>query len=345
MRAPSRRPYARGTMTERIETYVAAAVMTAMVRAARDRVWDDGVRALITAERYDAALYALKRAPDTRRATALRGELLLQVGELAAAETAARAAGGLGTACLAEVMIERGELAEAERLLACAASPAERHARARLRLAQGRPHEALEDLRGGSVACLVAALVAAGEPVEARLVADGAVAAARRSGSPLALGAALRAAALAADRDEALLLLTEAVVVLEGSAARLERARACAALGAALCHAGAEAEAREPLRLALDLAHRCGATVLEERTLAELRATGARPRRRVTRGTAALTPSQRRVAELAAHGIRNLEIAEQLFVTPATVEFHLRRAYRTLGIASRTELPAALAAA
>ena len=123
---------------------------------------------------------------------------------------------------------------------------------------------------------------------------------------------------------------------------QLERARAHVALGAALRRAGRPVEARAPLRLALDLAHRCGAKSLEEEALAELRAAGARPRRPRTTGARALTPGERRVAELAATGRMNREIAETLFVTLATVEFHLRNAYRKLGIASRAELGKAL---
>lgn len=120
--------------------------------------------------------------------------------------------------------------------------------------------------------------------------------------------------------------------------AQLERARAHAAVGAALRRAGRPVEARDPLRLALDLAHRHGATELEDEALAELRAAGARPRRRLSTGAGALTPSERRIAELAAAGRRNREIAESLFVTMSTVEFHLRHAFRKLGIASRAEL-------
>jgi DNA-binding CsgD family transcriptional regulator len=119
---------------------------------------------------------------------------------------------------------------------------------------------------------------------------------------------------------------------------RLERARAYAAAGAALRRAGRPVEARDPLRLAVDLAHRCGAVELEEQALAELRAAGARPRRLLTSGAGALTPSERRVAELAAAGSLNREIADSLFVTISTVEFHLRRAYRKLGITSRSRL-------
>jgi DNA-binding NarL/FixJ family response regulator len=124
--------------------------------------------------------------------------------------------------------------------------------------------------------------------------------------------------------------------------AQFERARAHIEYGAALRRAGSRVEARDPLRLALDLAHRSGATALEAHALAELRAAGGRPRRRRTTGPAALTPSERRVAELAAGGLLNREIAETLVVTLATVEYHLRNAYRKLDIASRVELGEAL---
>jgi DNA-binding NarL/FixJ family response regulator len=114
------------------------------------------------------------------------------------------------------------------------------------------------------------------------------------------------------------------------------------ATGAALRRAGKTVEARDALRLALDLAHRCGATALEQEALAELRAAGGRPRRPLTSGAGSLTPSERRVAELAAAGSLNREIADTLFVTISTVEFHLRRAFRKLGITSRTQLREAL---
>jgi DNA-binding CsgD family transcriptional regulator len=122
----------------------------------------------------------------------------------------------------------------------------------------------------------------------------------------------------------------------------VERAHRYAALGAELRRSGRRVEAREPLRRAVDLAHECGATELAVEALGELRATGARPRRPRITGIAALTRSERRIAGLAADGRRNREIAEELFVTIQTVEFHLRNAYRKLGIASRRELPAEL---
>jgi len=126
------------------------------------------------------------------------------------------------------------------------------------------------------------------------------------------------------------------------AAAQLERARTHAADGAALRRAGSRVEARDHLRLAVDLAHRCGATALEDLALVELRAAGGRPRRRLITGAGALTPCERRIAELAAAGRQNREIAESLVVTLATVEYHLRNAYRKLGITARTQLSQAL---
>jgi DNA-binding CsgD family transcriptional regulator len=123
---------------------------------------------------------------------------------------------------------------------------------------------------------------------------------------------------------------------------RLERARRYAALGAELRRSGRRVEAREPLRRAVDLAHECGATDLVAEALGELRATGARPRRPRITGVAALTRSERRITALAADGRLNREIAQELFVTIQTVEFHLRNAYRKLGITSRAELGHAL---
>src|SRR6185295_5934606 len=125
---------------------------------------------------------------------------------------------------------------------------------------------------------------------------------ARQAGAPRAIGMALRAAARL---DEEIPRLREAIDELRRSEARLERARAHAALGAALRRAGQADDARTSLRCAVDLAHRCGADAVEDAALAELRATGARPRRRVTTGAGALTPSERRIAELAAAGQQN----------------------------------------
>jgi DNA-binding CsgD family transcriptional regulator/tetratricopeptide (TPR) repeat protein len=138
--------------------------------------------------------------------------------------------------------------------------------------------------------------------------------------------------------------LREAVDVLERSPARLELAYALTDLGGALRRANRRKEAREPLRRALELAYRCGAGALAERTREELLAAGARPRRRALSGVDALTPSERRIAVMAAQGLSNREIAQDLFLTPRTVEFHLSNTFRKLDISARTQLPVALAA-
>jgi DNA-binding CsgD family transcriptional regulator len=89
---------------------------------------------------------------------------------------------------------------------------------------------------------------------------------------------------------------------------------------------------------ALDLAARCGARPLAGRAREELKATGARPRREWRAGVESLTPSELRVARLAAEGKTNREIALAQYVTVKTVEGHLARAYGKLGIAGRSEL-------
>jgi DNA-binding NarL/FixJ family response regulator len=128
------------------------------------------------------------------------------------------------------------------------------------------------------------------------------------------------------------------VAVLQDSPALLERARSLAELGAALRRTGRRADGRERLSEALDLAARCGARPLAARVREELGATGARPRRAWRTGVEALTPSELRVARLAADGHTNRQIAQELYVTLKTVEAHLARSYAKLGIAARAEL-------
>ena len=138
-------------------------------------------------------------------------------------------------------------------------------------------------------------------------------------------------------------LLREAVDVLAGSEARLKHARALVDLGAALRRSNQRREARERLREGVDLAGRLGAHGLAERANEEIAATGARPRRVLQTGLDALTASERRVAQLAADGMTNKEIAQALFITMKTVEVHLSHAYRKLEISSRGQLDKALA--
>ena len=132
--------------------------------------------------------------------------------------------------------------------------------------------------------------------------------------------------------------------MLERSPARLEHARALIDLGAALRRANRRVEARGPLRDGLRIGGQCGAEALTERARTELRAAGGRPAQQSGGEIAQLTVSERRVAELAAEGLSNREIAQALFVTSKTVETHLSRTYLKLNVVRRTQLSRALAA-
>jgi DNA-binding NarL/FixJ family response regulator len=150
-------------------------------------------------------------------------------------------------------------------------------------------------------------------------------------------------AGLATGGEVGLELMSEAVAVLAPSPARLEHAHALIELGAALRRSGRRVQSRPPLRHGVDLAQLCGAAPLVERGRTELRATGARPRRVGLSGPAALTASERRVAELAAVGLSNRDIAQSLFVTAKTVEVHLTSTYQKLKVTGRNGLATVLA--
>lgn len=186
------------------------------------------------------------------------------------------------------------------------------------------------------------ALHALGRIDEARTLVTDDLRLARQWGAPWALGKALRVTGLLTGGDTGVKLLQEAVSVLSTSPARLEYANALADSGAALRRAGQRATARAPLRQALALATQCGADPLIKQVRSELAAAGGRFRRTDLTGPGALSPSERRVAELAASGRTNKQIAQQLFVTTKTVEVHLSAAYRKLGITTRAALAAAL---
>jgi DNA-binding CsgD family transcriptional regulator len=232
------------------------------------------------------------------------------------------------------------------------------YARGLLRAAQGELATAHADLllcgereiRLGGITPAAMAWRSQAALVRARMGdADGAqqlaaeeVALAQTLGTPRALGVALRAAAIVTGGRAGIDPLTDAVRVLKCSGATLEQARALCDLGAALRRDNRRRAARAPLAEALALASACGAEALAARAKDELLAAGSRPRRTALRGPDALTASERRVAELAAAGRANREIADELVVTVRTVEFHLSRAYAKLGVRSRAALHDAL---
>jgi DNA-binding CsgD family transcriptional regulator len=233
-----------------------------------------------------------------------------------------------------------------------------RYASGVLHAAAGDHQAAIEELRGcgrghpafggenpamlswrSAAALSLAELGRQGEACE--LAADE-VRRARTFGAPRAIGIALRAQALVGPSAERADRLAEALTVLAPSPARLEHARLLVDLGATLRAAGQRTAAREPLLEGLALAARCGGRSLERRAKAELAAIGLRPRTTDRTGADSLTPSELRVAELAAAGGTNREIAQTLFVTEKTVETHLGRAFRKLSVSSRRQLPEVL---
>ena len=265
-------------------------------------------------------------------------------------------------------LVERAELENARSLLAALGLDGDliptwphnlvRHARGCLHAAAGDHAAAADDLlKAGELAqewgipnpailpwrsAAALSLAALGDKQAARRLAAEEIALARGWGAGRALGIALHAGGLVAGGAGGAELLTEAVSVLRPAPAPLELARALIELGAAQRRAGARTQARELLREGLDLAHAMGGLALRDRARRELVIAGGRPRRDATRGRDALTPGELQVAQLAAAGLTNRQIAQRLFVTQRTVENHLTSSYAKLQITSRSALSAAL---
>lgn len=311
-------------------------------------------------------------------ASCRRAMLALRRSELAEAEAEARAALELATehklalsiplqrAALGDALLERGELDKASAAVEGVTLPisgptgiALLETRGRVRLARGQRQQAIAALRQcGQLAGAVKstpnmhtwrstlALALAGDDLtQARALAAAELELARQAGAPRAIGIALRTCGLLANGEHRIELLKQSVAVLATSPARLELAHSLTESGAALRRSGASIAAREPLRAALDIADRCGATALATRARDESLAAGARPRRTRTTGVHALTPSELRVARLAAQRLSNRDIAQALFITAKTVSDHLSNTYRKLNISSRDQLAAAMATA
>jgi DNA-binding CsgD family transcriptional regulator len=120
-----------------------------------------------------------------------------------------------------------------------------------------------------------------------------------------------------------------------------DRARTELAFGSFLRRSRRRLEARDHLRAALEAFEALGADAWAERARQELRASGETARRRDADAAPSLTPSERQIAALVREGLSNRDVAARLFVSPRTVDFHLRNVFAKLGVASRTELAAA----
>jgi DNA-binding CsgD family transcriptional regulator len=161
---------------------------------------------------------------------------------------------------------------------------------------------------------------------------------AEASATPLALGLLARARALLAADAMAESLFKESVDELGRSSAKPELARSHLLFGEWLRRQGRRRDARDQLRTAHDLFAAMGLEAFGERARVELLATGERARKRTVETQAQLTPQETQIARLVREGARNQEIAAQLFISASTVEYHLVRVFRKLGVTSRTQL-------
>ena len=189
---------------------------------------------------------------------------------------------------------------------------------------------------------LVEAAARSGEQDVAASALDRLSKRARASGTSRALGLVARCRALLAGEDDAGLLYGEAVERLQGPHTGPELARAHLLFGEWLRRRRRRLEARDELRQAYEMLDAMGATAFAERARVELLATGGRARRRTVDARSELTPQEARIARLASDGLPNAEIAARLFVSASTVEYHLGKVFRKVGVTSRTQLHAAL---
>jgi DNA-binding CsgD family transcriptional regulator len=361
------------------ETDFASATGLVLILVTADRV----DVAKTAAERALTLARERSATPELARGLFLRGYVAWGYGDLVTAESHVRQAMELARLAdllplrlmtagpLAEILIERDQLEAAAAILeetGVSAGPVPDNglfailllARGHMRVERGEFAQAADDFaavsRQGETlgfgpgptltvsTYAIRALIALGRADEARELADFCDYYVQRWGARASLSHVGRGIAAARGGPEEVAALEKCVAVLGNSPRQLQRIHALIDLGAALRRHNRRAEARAPLREGLKLARQCGAVRAANRAREELQATGETVRRYAPIGVESLTPSERRVAEMAATGVTNRQIAQSLFVTLKTVEAHLSAAYDKLDIESRRQLKDALSA-
>jgi DNA-binding CsgD family transcriptional regulator len=160
----------------------------------------------------------------------------------------------------------------------------------------------------------------------------------RASGTDWALGVEARSRALLSEGEAAERLYHDAIERLERTRVRVELARAYLVYGEWLRRERRRLDAREQLRTAHNLFTEFGMEAFAQRARIELEATGEHARKRTVDTRDDLTPQEAQISRLAADGATNQAIAAQLFISPSTVDYHLRKAFRKLDVKSRHQL-------
>jgi DNA-binding CsgD family transcriptional regulator/tetratricopeptide (TPR) repeat protein len=197
--------------------------------------------------------------------------------------------------------------------------------------------------RNWSLAELVEAAVRSGDTAAATEALEHLTHTTEPCGTDWALGTQARCRALLSTGDDADVLYREAITRLERSRVLPTRARAHLVYGEWLRRENRRVDSRSELRVADDMFSAMGMEAFAERARKELLATGEKARRRTVETRDDLTAQERQIAQLARDGLSNPEIGARLFLSPRTVEWHLRKVYGKLSIRSRYELGDVLA--
>ena len=185
---------------------------------------------------------------------------------------------------------------------------------------------------------LIEAASRTGRPERAAEAVESLSESTRASDTPWARGVEARSRALLAGGETAESLYRDAIESLQPTPLRVDLARAHLLYGEWLRREGRRVDARTELRTAHELFSEFGMAGFAERARVELGATGEHVRSRALHAGDQLTSQESQVAGLAAEGYTNRQIAEHLFISPKTVEYHLKKAYRKLDVTSRTQL-------